>query len=401
VQLIDGIPVFGEPIANAVAQIRRVRDCGAARVALMADHHLGYSQPIGGVAAYRNQVSPSGVGYDIACGNKAVLTDVPGSWLREHIESVMDRLYAVLEFGIGRTNPERPEAACLEDHPAWDIEFVSGLRDLAASQLGTIGSGNHYVDLFTDEADRVWIGVHFGSRGLGHRIATEYIARAGGKDGVDAAPAVLEVSSSDGREYLAAMALAGEYAYAGRSWVCERVARILGAETLEEIHNHHNFAWREEHGGEKLWVVRKGATPAFPGQPAFVGATRSEPSVILEGAEECALSQAAMSSTVHGAGRVMSRTQAAGKFRWRRSQRDGRLFRDRVKAGEITAAETALELAESGVVLRGSANDEAPRAYKRLGEVLKAHGDTIRILHTLTPVGVAMAGADQFDPYRD
>lgn len=400
-QLIDGIPVFGEPLANAVAQIRRVRDCGAVRVALMADHHLGYSQPIGGVAAYREQVSPSGVGFDIACGNKAVLTDVPGSWLRENVESIMDRIYAALEFGVGRTNPERPEAECLEDHPAWGIEFVSGLRDLAASQLGTIGSGNHYVDLFTDEADRVWIGVHFGSRGLGHRIATEYIARAGGKDGVDAAPALLEVSSSDGREYLAAMALAGEYAYAGRSWVCERVARILGAEILEEVHNHHNFAWREEHGGERLWVVRKGATPAFPGQLAFVGATRSEPSVILEGADESDLSRAAMSSTVHGAGRVMSRTQAAGKFRWRRSRRDGRRFRDRVKAGEITAAETALELARSGVALRGSANDEAPRAYKRLGEVLKAQGDTIRILHTLTPVGVAMAGADEFDPYRD
>lgn len=400
-RLIDGIPVFGDPLENAVAQIKRVRDHGAQRVALMADHHLGYSQPIGGVAAYRDQISPSGVGFDIACGNKAVLTDLPGDWLRESIEAVMDQLWDALEFGIGRTNPERPKAECLEDHPAWDIEFVAGLRDLAARQLGTIGSGNHYVDLFTDELDRVWIGVHFGSRGLGHRIATEYIARAGGKDGIDAAPALLDVSSDDGREYLQAMALAGAYAYAGRTWVCARVAEILGGEILEEVHNHHNFAWLEEHGGERLWVIRKGATPAFPGQLGFVGATRSEPSVILEGARASELTRAALSSTVHGAGRVMSRTRAAGKFRWRRPKRGGPKVRQRVRPGEITTEETVLELAASGVTLRGSADDEAPRAYKRLPDVLEAQGDTIKVLHTLTPVGVAMAGGDEIDPYRD
>jgi tRNA-splicing ligase RtcB len=401
VQLVDGIPVFGVPLANAVEQMKMVRDHGASRVALMADHHLGYSQPIGGVAAYRDQVSPSGVGFDIACGNKAVLTDVPGSWLRENIERVMDRVYSVLEFGIGRTNPEQPEAECLENHPAWDIDFVSGLHDLAAKQLGTIGSGNHYIDLFTDEEDKVWIGVHFGSRGLGHKIATEYIKRAGGRDGINAPPALLDVTSDDGREYLQAMSLAGEYAYAGRSWVCSRVAKILGCEIIDEVHNHHNFAWSEEHDGERLWVIRKGATPAFPGQRGFVGATRAEPSVIVAGSPSSELTRVAMSSTVHGAGRLMSRTRAAGKFRWRRARGDGKRIRVQVRPGEITNAETALELINSGVALRGSSDDEAPRAYKRLNEVLEAQGGTIEILHTLTPVGVAMAGENEFDPYKD
>ena len=152
-------------------------------------------------------------------------------------------------------------------------------------QLGTVGSGNHYVDLFADEQDRVWIAVHFGSRGLGHKIATWFLDKAGAKDGMDAAPCVIPSRSDLGEYYLERMHLAGAFAYAGRDWVCQCVARILGAEIVEEVHNHHNFAWREKHQGEDLWVVRKGATPAFPGQKGFVGGTMAETSVILEGVE--------------------------------------------------------------------------------------------------------------------
>ena len=111
------------------------------------------------------------------------------------------------------------------------------------------------------------------------------------------------------------MTLAGRYAYAGpRRRLRGGAAGILGAEALEEVHNHHNYAWREEHGGEDAWVVRKGATPAFPGQRGFVGATMGEPAVILEGVESDAAREA-LYSTVHGAGRAMSRTQAAGRRR--------------------------------------------------------------------------------------
>jgi tRNA-splicing ligase RtcB len=173
------------------------------------------------------------------------------------------------------------------------------------------------VDLFVDEQQRVWVGVHFGSRGFGHRIATYFIRAGGGKDGMNVDPVLLDVNSALGQDYIACMKLAGRYAYAGRDWVCGRVAELLGAKVLEEVHNHHNFAWEETHNGEKLWVVRKGATPAFPGQKGFVGGSMGDISVIIEGVKSDE-NRTSLYSTVHGAGRVMSRTQAAGKFRGRR-----------------------------------------------------------------------------------
>src|SRR5262249_2707169 len=155
--------------------------------------------------------------------------------------------------------------------PLWLDAGVAHLKEMARDQLGTVGSGNHYVDLFEDEAGSVWIGVHFGSRGLGHKTATHFLKLPGGKDGIHVAPAIVDPDSELGAQYVAGMELAGEYAYAGREWVVDRVRRILGAKVTDSVHNHHNFAWREEHEGRTLWVVRKGATPAFPGQRGFVG----------------------------------------------------------------------------------------------------------------------------------
>lgn len=393
--IINGLPVWGDPDQGAVDQMLACLDhddvIGAA---LMADHHLGYSVPVGGVIAYGEHVSPSGVGYDIACGNKAVQLDVHGSWLRENIGAVMDRVWSEISFGIGRKNADAPDHPLFDDDPAWDIPVAADLRDLARSQLGTIGSGNHYVDLFVDELDHVWVGVHFGSRGLGHKLATHYIKAGGGKDGIHVAPTLLHQDSDLGREYIACMALAGRYAYAGRDWVCQKVASILGAEILEEVHNHHNFAWRETHGGRDMWVVRKGATPAAPGQRGFVGGSMGENSVILEGvAHESG--EASFLSTVHGAGRVMSRTAAAGKFKGWGAKRH------QVSRGAISQGMMDEWVARAGVTLRGAGTDESPHCYKRLTDVLAAHGDTVRILHTLTPVGVAMAGAGELDPYKD
>ncbi len=207
-------------------------------------------------------------------------------------------------------------------------------------------------------------------------------------------PAVLSVESSLGEDYLAGMHLGGRYAYAGREYVAREVARsILRANILEEVHNHHNFAWRERHGEGEFWVVRKGATPAFPGQRGFVGGSMGDDAVILEGVDSDR-SRAALFSTVHGAGRVMSRTAALGKSRkvngkWVRGE--GRIRRD----------EMMRWLKRKGVELRGGDLDEAPQAYRRLPDVLAAHEGTIRILHTLRPIGVAMAGPDIEDPYKD
>ena len=281
-----------------------------------------------------------------------------------------------------------------EDDPAWLIPAVRPLKQRARSQLGTIGSGNHYVDLFVDERDRVWVGVHFGSRALGHKIATHFIKAGGGKDGMFVDPVLLDVESELGEEYIAAMKLAGRYAYAGRDWVCQKVASILGAQIMEEVHNHHNFAWEEEHDGRDLWVVRKGATPAFPGQKGFVGGSMGDHSVIIEGVDSDQSGET-LYSTVHGAGRIMSRTQAAGRKRYKK----GRVIR--ISEGEINREMMMEWVTASGVELRGAGTDESPHCYKRLPEVLEAHGDTIKILHHLQPIGVAMAGEDEFDPYKD
>ena len=412
VQMIQGVPVWGDPLDNAVAQI--LNCVGEAEaVALMADHHLGYSVPIGGVVAYRDKLNPAGVGYDIACGNKAVRLDIPADEVKANIQTIMDDVWRTISFGIGRKNKERVDHQLFDDDPAWHLPVAHNLKKLAAEQLGTVGSGNHYVDIFEDENSRIWVGVHFGSRGLGHRLATHFMKaadrdRAGQqvpvpagskrsrrrRSALEVVPSLLAIDSELGQEYLTCMRLAGRYAYAGRDWVSNRVAKLLGAKIVEEIHNHHNFAWKEEHRGEEMWVTRKGATPAFPGQRGFVGGSMGDISVVLEGVESQE-GRLALYSTVHGAGRLMSRTQAAGRFRWKK----GRKLQ--VKAGQIRREQMLDSVRMIGATLRGAGADEAPQAYKRLPEVLEHHRNTIRILHTLRPLGVAMAGENEYDPYRD
>jgi tRNA-splicing ligase RtcB (3'-phosphate/5'-hydroxy nucleic acid ligase) len=393
------ITVYGDVDARAVEQLERCAAAGdALRGVLCADGHVGYSQPIGGAVAYPDHISPSGCGYDIACGNKAVRTSVLVEELAPELGRVMDEIFARISFGVGRKNDEPVDHPVLEKIAEADFAPQRALRQLAANQLGTVGSGNHYVDLFAGDDGHVWIGVHFGSRGFGHKTASGFLALAqgrafdarAGEAGMDAPPTLLHVDSELGRSYISAMELAGEYAYAGRDVVVDKVLEILGAESLYEVHNHHNFCWRERHFDTDVWVIRKGCTPAFPGQEGFVGATMGEPSVILRGTDAPA-GRELLHSTVHGAGRVMSRTRAAGK------RRRGK----QITPGEIDFAAVQRELAGAGIELRGGAADEAPGAYKRLADVLAAHGDTIEVLHQLTPIGVAMAGANTFDPYKD
>ena len=391
VRLIDEIPVFGAEVdEGALAQIKTCART-ADKVALMADHHKGYAVPIGGVVAYENAISPSGVGYDIACGNKAVRLDTDAAFVREHIGELMDRVFSEISFGVGRNNEEKVDHPVLErTAPGWQVGATKNLRQMAANQLGTVGSGNHYVDIFVDELDRVWVGCHFGSRGLGHKTATWFLNAAGAKDGMDVEPCVLDAGSDLGEQYILAMNHAGQYAYAGRDWVCAKVASIVGGTIVEEVHNHHNFAWRETHDGREMWVVRKGATPAFPGQRGFVGGSMGEKSVILEGCDS-PLNSLTLNSTIHGAGRVMGRMEAKGKYK------NGVCLRE----GKVTQEMMNGWLERASVVLRGGGLDESPDCYKRLPEVLAEHGETIRVLHTLTPLGVAMAGANEFDPYKD
>jgi tRNA-splicing ligase RtcB len=398
--------VFGEHSENTLAQYEDVAS-RAVKAALMADGHVGYVMPIGGVAAWRGQVSVVGVGFDIACGNAAIRTDANVSqFTRADLERIAGDIQREISFGVGRNNEadDAPTGHPLFDDSAWDAlpnaAKPRALRDKARSQLGTVGSGNHYVDVFAGETGDIWVGVHFGSRGFGHAVASGFLALGAGQPWGTRVPereTLLGLSQPVGEAYWGLMNLAGRYAYTGREWVARRVVDLLGAREVDLVHNHHNFAWREVHDGEELVVVRKGATPAFPGQRGFVGGSMGDDAVILEGnpAGDPALQEAALYSTVHGAGRVMSRTEAAGK-------KKGWGPRARIVApGRVSWEMVSEWLAPRGVILRGGGLDEAPQAYRRLPEVLAAQGDTVRVLHTLRPLIVVMAGEHELDPYKD
>lgn len=375
------LTVFGEHEEGTLSQMRNCMAVGnAVAGVLCADGHLGYAQPVGGVIAYEKQISISGVGFDIGCGNMAARLDVSYEEIAPRSLQIIRDVQRAISFGVGRTNEERVEHALLDDADAWREADREDYRAKAAAQLGTVGSGNHYVDLMRDvRTDEVWVGVHFGSRGLGHSSATKYLKAAGGRDGINVPPAVVDEDSEVGRRYIAAMQLSGRYSYAGREWVVERVRQIIGAQIVDTVHNHHNYAWREKHGGRDLWVVRKGATPSWPGQRGFVGGSMGDDAVIVEGVDS-EQAKASLYSTVHGAGRMFGRKEAKRRF---------------------TREEMDLWLQRRGVVLVGADLDESPMAYRRLPDVLAHHDASTRVLHTLRPFAVAMAGSNEFDPWKD
>lgn len=381
------LKVFGRHDEATVAQMRNCMGVGNVVAGVIcADGHLGYAQPVGGVIAYEKQISISGVGFDIGCGNMAVRLDVrfddldrPDNVAPHTVNTITRDIAKVISFGVGRTNDERVEDALFDDEEAWKASDMDAYRQRAVAQLGTVGSGNHYVDLMRDEDGFVWIGVHFGSRGLGHTSATRYLKAAGGKDGMNVPPAVIDEDSELGRRYIAAMELAGRYSYAGREWVIERVRKIIGGRVTDMVHNHHNYAWRENHNGRDLWVVRKGATPAFPGQRGFVGGSMGDDAVIIEGVDSPE-AKASLYSTIHGAGRLFGRKEAKRRF---------------------ARAEMDDWLQKRGVTLVGADLDESPMAYRRLPDVLAEHAGSIKVLHTLRPFAVVMAGEGEFDPFKD
>jgi tRNA-splicing ligase RtcB len=402
--------VFGQHDEKTLIQLEDVATRAEA-AALMADGHLGYVMPIGGVAAYDDKVSVVGVGFDIACGNAAIRTNLRADRFgRDEWEHLADEIAGTVSFGVGRSNKadDAPDDHPLFTSDAWSLlpkdANAKQLIAKARAQLGTVGSGNHYVDVFTDEQGDVWVGVHFGSRGLGYTIASGFLAVSQGKKWGERAPereTLLDLKTPLGDDYWQLMSLAGEYAYAGREWVARKVVDILGGEERELVHNHHNFAWREQQvidgAPREVVIVRKGATPAFPGQKGFIGGSMGDDAVIVQGSASNDEEQVrAMYSTVHGAGRVMSRTQAAGKTK-------GWGAKKRVVSPGLISAEMLKTwvIDRKRVILRGGGLDEAPQAYRRLPDVLAAQGSTIDVLHTLTPIVVVMAGADEYDPYKD
>jgi tRNA-splicing ligase RtcB len=406
--------IFGQHDEQTITQFEHVRE-HAVDAALMADGHVGYVMPIGGVAAYHDKVSVVGVGFDIGCGNAAIRTDLTVESLgrtpdaaTQLLGKIADAIQETVSFGVGRKNQadDAPIDHPLFVDPAWNAvppKHRQALETKARQQLGTVGSGNHYVDVFVDETGHIWVGVHFGSRGFGHTVASAFLAIGQGKAWGEHVPereVLLDVNEPMGHDYWELMNLAGQYAYAGREWVARKVVSIIGANEVELVHNHHNFAWRETHHGDEVIVVRKGATPAFPDQKSFIGGSMGDDAVIVRGTPPSdaspavrAAQEASLFSTVHGAGRVMSRTEAAGK----RKRRTGKI----IKPGRITREMMDDWLKEKGVILRGGGLDESPQVYRRLPDVLAAQEGTVEVLHTLRPLVVVMAGANESDPYKD
>jgi tRNA-splicing ligase RtcB len=347
--------------------------------ALMPDAHVGYGLPIGGVLATDNAVIPYAVGVDIACRVKLTVLDLPVDWLRRHETDLVRAIEAETRFGIGSEFKHRRTHAVMEAD--WSVSPVTQrFRDKAAAQLGTSGSGNHFVEFGEFAVENKQLGLepatylallsHSGSRGTGAQVCGYYnrIARAKRKDLPKELSylAWLDLDSSDGQEYWAAMDLMGQYASANHHLIHKHIARHLGADVLLDIENHHNFAWKERHGGRDLIVHRKGATPAGAGVLGVIPGSMASPTFVARGKGNAE----SLNSASHGAGRVMSRNKALESFNWKM-----------VKP----------YLDERGVKLISAGLDEVPMVYKNIEEVMAAQTDLVEPLAKFFPRLVKMA----------
>lgn len=353
--------------------------------ALMPDAHLGYGLPVGGVLATEGAVIPWAVGVDIACRMRLSVYDVLPDLIEDRRDELTEVLLRNTNFGAGSRFKEgrRPEHEVLED-PAWEATaFLRGLKDTGRAQLGTSGSGNHFVEWGIFEAlgevegeeafgpGRRYLALlsHSGSRGAGFKIANRYskIAklRHPEMDKEVADLAWLDLASEEGEEYWLSMQLAGRYASANHAVIHDKVSRALGEEVLTKVENHHNFAWSERVGGREAIVHRKGATPAGRGVMGVIPGSMGTPGYVVRGRGD----ERSINSAAHGAGRRMSRTQAfktLSEERWRE------------------------HLAERGITLIGGSLDEAPAAYKDVETVVSMQGELVDLVGRFTPKIVRM-----------
>jgi tRNA-splicing ligase RtcB len=365
---------------TAVAQLRNACSLPiAVRGALMPDAHQGYGLPIGGVLATRNAVIPYAVGVDIACRMKLSVLDLPVTALSQQGDRLERAIEKETRFGVGATF-RTPRAHPVLDED-WAVTPLTGsLKDKARSQLGSSGSGNHFVEFGIFEIDRDDLGLgkgaylallsHSGSRGTGASIAAHYskVARARHPELPEALShlAWLTLDSQEGQEYWSAMELMGKYAAANHACIHAHLTRHLGAQVLLDLENHHNFAWKEEHDGEQVIVHRKGATPAGAGVLGVIPGSMATPTYVVRGRG----SAASLHSASHGAGRVMSRTRAKQRFRW---------------------SEVRPFLEERGVKLLSAGLDEVPMVYKDIETVMAAQADLVEPIARFHPKLVKMA----------
>lgn len=379
--------IWGEGLEpGAVAQIENaVQLPVAVRGALMPDAHIGYGLPIGGVLATRNAVIPYAVGVDIACRMKLTVLDLHPHTLRGEQKRLANAIEAETRFGIGSTFPKDKR----RDHPVleedWSVSPITWHnRDKAWQQLGTSGSGNHFVEFGILEVLQEEVGLakgqyvallsHSGSRGVGASVCNHYSKLA-----MELHPelpkelrylAWLDLNSDPGREYWAAMQLMGHYAAANHALIHKHIAKNLGAKVMLDVENHHNFAWEEEHDGETVIVHRKGATPAGRGVLGIIPGSMGAPGFVVRGKGN----EASLQSAAHGAGRRMSRKQATKSFTWHEAKKF---------------------LRERDVTLISAGLDEVPMAYKDIHEVMAAQQELVEVLARFDPRLVKMAPAGE------
>jgi tRNA-splicing ligase RtcB len=353
--------------------------CGAA---LMPDAHVGYGLPIGGVLALENAVIPYAVGVDIACRMKLSILDTPPASLDTKFESYKSAIERGTRFGIGSEH-ETPQ-----DHPVmdenWQITRITREhKDKARRQLGTSGSGNHFVEfgvvtlplrdeeLGLDAGEYVTLLSHSGSRGTGSSVCDTYsnMARARLPKAYTELGrlAWLSLDSEAGQEYWAAMNLMGDYAAANHDVIHRLVTKFLGARIVSGVENHHNFAWKEVHNGRELIVHRKGATPAGKGVLGVIPGSMATPAYVVRGKGN----PLSFNSASHGAGRRMSRTQARQQYSVRAVQKD---------------------LEKQGVHIPSAGSDEVPGVYKDIDAVMAEQQDLVETIARFDPRIVKMSG---------
>ena len=350
--------------------------------ALMPDAHVGYGLPIGGVLATENAVIPFAVGVDIACRMKLTVLDVPLRDLERHPDRLTRALEAETRFGVGVAFKRRRQHEVLDAD--WSVSPVTRQnQDRAWAQLGTSGSGNHFVEFGTfkvldraaglEPGDYVALLSHSGSRGTGAAVC-DYYSRLAVKQHAELPKelqrlAWFSLDTAEGQEYWAAMELMGRYAAANHALIHHHVAAHLGAQVLLDLENHHNFAWKERHvihGVEREVVVhRKGATPAGEGVRGIIPGSMASPGFVVRGRGNAE----SLCSASHGAGRVMSRTQAQKTLSWK---------------------EANALLRERGVTLISAGLDEVPMVYKDIHRVMAAQADLVEILGQFDPRLVKM-----------
>jgi len=372
---IDGIQT------NAIEQMHRAAQLPiAVRAALMPDAHLGYGIPIGGVLATDQAVIPNAVGVDIACRVKLSIVDLPAHLIETDPERLAKTIEKETRFGVNASfQPgERHHDVLDED---WSVAPVAhAQRDRAWRQLGTSGSGNHFVEFGTvavtgeglpiEPGKYLGLLSHSGSRGTGATVCEHYRKVAMEKHpeltGEFRHLAWLSLDSHEGQQYWNEMELMGRYASANHACIHRHVLGRLGAEVLFAVENHHNFAWKERLGEREVVVHRKGATPAASGVLGFIPGSMAAPGYLVRGTGDAS----SIDSSAHGAGRVMSRSHALKSLDWR-------------KANELLRREK-VKLLSAGL-------DEVPFVYKDIDRVMEAQRDLVETLASFHPRIVKMA----------